>query len=227
MGSDNVTLGYYAQRVVVAGSTANDWSDDITNLYQGNGDEKVMYLNYSAGDGTVVSSPTSTGLQAMLLREGCVVQGFHPSGGGGGAGIALCSENQLTEFVAQFEDNDSTGTHADTFAMRTGGTAMGPDCNHIYVGGLDVEDFSPCLQTGAANDDAIDLGASTNRWKDGYFAGGVALNGITTVPAPATYTISNVTPLRTYNAATPATNQQLSDLLGTLVADLRAVGLVL
>ena len=56
--------------------------------------------------------------------------------------------------------------------------------------------------------------------------GKVFVPGTLVVGTPPTYTVTNVTTDRAYNADSTGTNE-LADVLGTLIADLRAIGLVL
>lgn len=68
------------------------------------------------------------------------------------------------------------------------------------------------------NDDH-NLGKTTNRWKDLHFSGKL-------IPAsPQTYSVTNLTTDRTYDANSTSIDE-LADVLGTLISDLRTLGLV-
>lgn len=71
-----------------------------------------------------------------------------------------------------------------------------------------------------------DLGASATPCRTGYFGTSVRSPQFVVSSGAATYTITNVTTDRSYDA-NATTLDEIADTLGTLVADLRAIGLVL
>lgn len=217
VGDDNVFAGYYAQRSVLAGSTLSSNADDFTNILQGASGDGNVYVNWRASKGT---NPAEQPYLSMGARAGSLIVGIYDATNAlGGGGIGMSGRQIGQGALMQIDSN--------IWRLSVGGFGKSHvDVTEIRLGGDACEAVAPTELTGATNDDAIDLGVSTNRWKDGYFAGGVALNGITTIATPQTYNESNVTTDRTYDANATSV-AELADVLGTLLVDLRAVGLVL
>ena len=106
------------------------------------------------------------------------------------------------------------GTSGSTnLAFRTNGT------NKWYVVGSTGYFY-------AQNDNTYDIGASgANRPRTGYF--GTSVIAPSFVPTTRqTYSASNVTTDRTYDA-NATTLDEVADVLGSLIADLRTIGLIL
>lgn len=95
--------------------------------------------------------------------------------------------------------------------------------NDLFIGnGPSYADQPDQTVVSAVTDVSLKVGSATKLVVNST---GVAFNGATPVARP-TYSVSNLVTDRSYNANSTST-AELADVLGTLIADLRALGLVL
>ena len=142
IGDDNVSPGYYAQRAVVSGSTVSDYSQDYSNLFQGDSAYQYLALNFgitrAIGSNGVVIGDNNTG-------EGCSL-------------IIGTSTTRRMEMYLDYANK--------TFVMD-GNVTSGIAANKCMKVKLELGATAPTFYP--ATDNKIDFGiASTNRWKDYY-----------------------------------------------------------
>lgn len=142
IGDDNVSSGYYSQRAVVSGSTVSDYSQDYSNLFQGDSAYQYLALNFgitrSLGSNGVVVGDNNTG-------EGCSL-------------IIGTSTTRRMEMYLDYANK--------TFVMD-GNLTSGVAANKCMKVKLELGATAPTFYP--ATDNKIDFGiASTNRWKDYY-----------------------------------------------------------
>lgn len=142
IGDDNVSSGYYSQRAVVSGSTVSDYSQDYSNLFQGDSAYSYLALNFgitrAIGSNGVVIGDNNTG-------EGCSL-------------IIGTSTTRRMEMYLDYANK--------TFVMD-GNVTSGIAANKCMKVKLELGATAPAFYP--ATDNKIDFGITgTNRWKD-YF----------------------------------------------------------
>jgi hypothetical protein len=146
-GNDNVFPGYYSQRVTVTNSTATNYTEDYTNLLQGDSTYPFMELNYNAGDGT------TGGLGWFSTeRDGAVAIGTYDSINSlGGGGLFISARARAGLYIVGDESNSRMLFEGVGFS-KSGATYTG-----LAVAG-DYTELTPEV------DGAVDLGTSSYQW---------------------------------------------------------------
>jgi len=169
------------------------------------------------------SAPQWTDLGSVALTWVAPVSiTYNPSGGGFGTygtnyalNINGTAKGATGGSLVQIGNGGFSGG-ANNFAGSANGTFIGVNIASAFTGNiLDVQvDGVSFIKV--TNSQAITLGGSSSTL--GFY-------GQTPAARPAAYTTSNVTTDRTYNADATSVDE-LADILGTLIADLKSIGLL-
>jgi len=169
----------------VIGSDAYLWNYEASSMIFATDTTEAMRIDSSGNLLVGKTSATTFNTEGIELRANDIVWATRTSG----PSLEL---NRLTT------DGDIVGLYKDGSAVGSIGTKS----SNIYIGGGDVTlSFSdaadvivPTGTDGATRDNAIDLGNSANRWKDGYFSGTVnAANFNTTSDATLKTNVATLT----------------------------------
>ena len=169
----------------VIGSDAYLWNYEASSMIFATDTTEAMRIDSSGNLLVGKTSATTFNTEGIELRANDIVWATRTSG----PSLEL---NRLTT------DGDIVGLYKDGTIVGSIGTKS----SNIYIGGGDVTlSFSdaadvivPTGTDGATRDNAIDLGNSANRWKDGYFSGTVnAANFNTTSDATLKTNVETLT----------------------------------
>lgn len=186
-------------------SAADGWVIGPANAKYSVGNFRMFEID---GSGILVSAGGAQG-GAGGHRLGTIGgQGVLNLADGGSGTTRLTGSGTLELFGAGRLEVYTPG--GGSFAMRVDGTLVTFNAGSVNL------DVSMRGQTGELIRTDADLGAG---------AGGLGFFGVTPVVRPAAYTASNVVADRSYNADA-TTIDELADVVGTLIADLRSLGLV-
>lgn len=186
---------------------SNSGSSEITAIRTGT----------NTGDLTFSTSNSSAAMtEAMRISGGHFLVGKTSASGStagaelrsGGTVIATVDGdyplylNRLTSDgdIAQFRKD---GTEVGSIASRSGATLSfigNPSSGNGAGVAASTNMIIPSSETGAAQDDRIDLGSTSTRWQDLYLSGGVYLGGTTSVNYLDDYEYGSFTP--TYGGGT-------------------------
>jgi hypothetical protein len=174
----------------------------LTDVFYGDPSaESTMFYN-----GTAAISSTALGIETFDTSGNTI---FYSSSVAAGAGISMVGESANNRVLLELFNNAGS--------TRQGFLWSAPDFNKLEIRNeVNSDDFII-----SAKDS---LSATVNLFI-GNADTGVAFNGKTAGVSPPTYTETNVTTDRTYDANS-TTIAELADVVGTLIADLRAIGLV-
>lgn len=218
VGSDPAFPTYYVQKTVKVASTATDQSEEATNLFQGawgagaNPVFPFIEMNYGAGDGSVGGYVFGAD-GATYIRDGSVAIGSYVGTGGGGGLVLFARAINQGVYFGHDETNG-------WFEIRTlSGSKVAQYLTHIALGGTQCTNVIPI------DDDQVSLGDGTRDWEKLYLTAGLGVWGTTPPATQQTYTAANVSTDRALDA-TGDTLNQVADVLGTLIADLQATGLI-
>ena len=108
-----------------------------------------------------------------------------PSNNASGTGVAISSDGRIFTGGLSASQFNRIGSDGNIVNFRKGGTTVGSIGvnSNIYLAGttsglrVRANDVIPVNATGGGNDNALDLGISTQRWKDLYLSGGVYVGG--------------------------------------------------
>lgn len=205
-GTCNVGLsGIYNTFCAQEAWKANDTTYQFSNLYQGSKGDEHLYLNYDIGP----SSPAGS------AGFGAVRVGYYATYGG--SPIEHYSRTASTRYV-RFEWDTS-----DNYFLSQFGT---------------VTSFQIEMDTKPKTNNTYHLGSSALKWKDLWLSGNaniagnlvhtgsnIGFFGVTVAARASAYTVTNVTTDRAYDANS-TTLDEVADVLGTLIADLKTYGLL-
>jgi hypothetical protein len=182
-GLDNVFQGFYSQRTIAVDSSSLTNTADYTNLYQGDSTYPLIDINYFAGDGSIGYSL----IAPNFLTSAAKVGEYNSSEADGGGGFAIHGRG-TQRYVYMYYDTVKPSRFCITASSGT--SKLSSDTNEIGLGGLNVAAIVPIKSNTISdsdsidNNNAIDLGASANKWKDGIFAGDVSAATFTPVSVP-------------------------------------------
>lgn len=235
VGLDNVFPTYYVQKSTVNNSLVTDNTEDHTNLYQGDVNDKIIYTCYQAGTGTITGNIYGN----LQIANGALFHGYYDATNSlGGGGIVIGAKASIT---GTYLTHDITNTR---FNLRCSSTAPGMGgtiLTSIGLGGTGVVDIVPIDSTGGLRNNAIDLGiVTTGEWKDLFLAGtaniggdlvhtgtNVGVYGVTAAARPAAYTQTYTTATRihsnpTASTLTDNTGGTANNVLAAIAGDLDA-----
>lgn len=238
--------GAIAQGFGATCTASNQWvvgdggiSSGITDIYFGQGISAVP----APGTVTFHSTPSSSrnedgGDWHFLMGDGAVATatGIGSSGGaflvtGGVGGAALASTNDGGpggEFTVVGGVGGAAATGqtagvggalsftAGAAGSATGGTGAAGGAFSIDAGAGTGAAANGDITIGGTNADNVNIGRS---------GGNIGFYGVTAVAQSSAYTPTNVTTDRTYDANS-TTVAELADVLGTVIADLQATGIL-
>jgi hypothetical protein len=148
------------------------------------------YQQFVSGTDFVIRDVTATANRIYLDSSGNLLVGTtdsFPGGGDTNTGVSLTNSGAVVasrdgDFAARFNRKTSDG---DIVQFNIDGTtvgSIGSTSGFFFIGGTEGTDayisfgsagVRPATSAGAARDAAVDLGGSTNRFKDLYLSGGV------------------------------------------------------
>ncbi len=142
--------------------------------------DQINRVNSSAADATAITVDSSENVLVGKTTTAVNTQGIQLGSNGrfyatsDGAESAVFNRKTSDGTIADFrKDNTSVGS------IGVSGTRMhllNGDTGLRFAG--DTNSIFPCTTAGADSNNAIDLGASGNRFKDFYVGGGIYLGGV-------------------------------------------------